>query len=134
MEITKSCVNATMWLWFVCENYHYFLKQDSIHIYLSIYLSIYIYIYIYIYMLGFFWCLSEWAGGIFYWWSYNFMCLWEYKTIYALWYTLIVNISFFHRLMSLEVQPCVNLNGVNRKEGRPQQEKKRQRNVWIYCL
>ena len=31
----------------------------------------------------------------------------------------------FHRLMSFEVQSCVNLNGTNGKEGRTQQEKKR---------
>ena len=45
--------------------------------------------------------------------------------IYTISYTLIVvNISFFHRLMSFEVQSCFNLNGANQKEGRIQQEKK----------
>ena len=37
---------------------------------------------------------------------------------------IVVNISFFHRLMSFEVQSCFNLNGANQKEGRIQQEKK----------
>ena len=45
--------------------------------------------------------------------------------IYTISYTLIVvNISFFHRLMSFEVQYCLNLNGTNQKEGRTRQEKK----------
>ena len=48
-----------------------------------------------------------------------------YKRIYSISYILIVfNISFFHRLMSLKVQSCNNLNGTNRKEGMTQQEKK----------
>ena len=48
-----------------------------------------------------------------------------YKRSYTVSYTLIVvNISFIHRLMSFEVQSCVNLNGAIRKEGRTQQEKK----------
>ena len=45
--------------------------------------------------------------------------------IYTISYTLIVvNISFFHRLMSFEVQFYFNLNGANRKKGRTRQEKK----------
>ena len=48
-----------------------------------------------------------------------------YIRIYTTSYTLIVvNISFFHRLMSFEVQSDVNLNWTNRKEGRTQQERK----------
>ena len=39
-------------------------------------------------------------------------------------YLIVVNISFFDILMSLEVQSCVNLNGTNRKEGGTRQEKK----------
>ena len=37
---------------------------------------------------------------------------------------IVVNISFFDILMSLEVQSCVNLNGTNRKEGGTRQQKK----------
>ena len=52
-------------------------------------------------------------------------CVYIYIRIYAISYTLIVvNISFFHRLMSFKVQSCVNLNETNRKEDRTQQEKK----------
>ena len=48
-----------------------------------------------------------------------------YIRIYTIPYTLIVvNIYFFHRLMSFKVQSCVNLNGANRKEDRTQQYKK----------
>ena len=50
-----------------------------------------------------------------------FICI----RIYTISYTLIVvNISFFHRLMSVKVQSCVNLIGTNREENRTQQEKK----------
>ena len=62
------------------------------------------------------------------------VCLWVcvyvsmfiYIRIYTNSYTLIVvNISFFHRLMSFKVQSCVNLKRTNRKEDWTQQEKKR---------
>ena len=46
--------------------------------------------------------------------------------IYKISYTLIAaNTSFFHSLMSLQVQSSFNLNGTNRKEDRVQQEEKR---------
>ena len=48
-----------------------------------------------------------------------------YKCVYIeVLYLIVVNISFFDILMSLEVQSCVNLNGTNRKEGGTRQEKK----------
>ena len=62
------------------------------------------------------------------------VCLWVcvyvsmfiYIRIYTNSYTLIVvNISFFHRLMSFKVQSCVNLKRTNRREDWTQQEKKR---------
>ena len=69
----------------------------------------YIYIYIYIYICA--------CGSV---------CVYIYKNLfYAISYTLIVvNISFFHRLMLFKVQSGVNLNGTNRKEDRTQQKKK----------
>ena len=54
-----------------------------------------------------------------------FVSVFIYIRIYTISYTLIVvNISFFHRLMSFKVLPCVNLIGTNRKENRTQREKK----------
>ena len=48
-----------------------------------------------------------------------------YIRIYTISYALVVvNIYFFHRLMSFKVQSCVNLNGANRKEDQTQQDKK----------
>ena len=48
-----------------------------------------------------------------------------YIRIFTVSYTLIVvNISFFNRLMSFKVQFCVNLDGTNPKENRTQEEKK----------
>ena len=55
-----------------------------------------------------------------------FVSVFIYIRIYTISYTLIVvNVSFFYRLMSFKVQPCFNLNGTNRKEDRTHQEKKR---------
>ena len=56
-----------------------------------------------------------------------YMCVsvFLYIRIYTISYTLIVvNIYFFHRLISFKVYSCVNLNGINPKEDRTHQEKK----------
>ena len=51
------------------------------------------------------------------------VCINIYISVYTISHTLIVvNISFFQRLMSLQVQSCVN--GTKRKESLTQQEKK----------
>ena len=86
------------------------------------------YIYIYIYV-GKRVVLKFFVGGMVIFFIYGTtircVCVYIYIRIYTKSYTLIVvNISFFHRLMSFEVQPCVNLNGTNQKEDRTQQEKK----------
>ena len=86
---------------------HYF--HDNIYIY------IYIYIYIHIYL------NRKLSFYIF----KNFIYVFIYIRISTISYTLIVvNISFFHRLMSFKVQFCFNLSGTSRKEDRTQQEKK----------
>ena len=81
------------------------------YIYTYIYIYVYIYLYIYIFIEGFFLSLSEWAGDIFTYGSTIIcVCVYVYIRIYTISYTLIVvNVSFFHRLMSFEVQSCINL-------------------------
>ena len=112
---------------YLCICYIYIYVYLSIYIY--IYTYIYIYIYIYIYRIySFEVCLS----GLVIFFTYGTTVIYIYIYIYIyisinyISYTLIVdNISFFHRLMSFEVQSCFYLNRKNRKEGWTQQEKKK---------
>ena len=85
----------------------------------------YIYTYIYIYKVFF----EVYLSGLVIFFTYGTtiicVCVYMFIRIFTISYTLIVvNFSFFHRLMLIEVQFCVNLNGTNRKEGRTRQEKK----------
>ena len=85
----------------------------------------YIYTYIYIYKVFF----EVYLSGLVIFFTYGttiiYVCVYMFIRIFTISYTLIVvNFSFFHRLMLIEVQFCVNLNGTNRKEGRTRQEKK----------
>ena len=90
---------------------------------------LYIYIYIYIEIIGRRIVLKFFLGELVIFFIYGTtvrcVCVYIYIRIFTISYTLIaVNISFFHRLMSFEVQSCDNLNGTNQKEDRTQQEKK----------
>ena len=50
------------------------------------------------------------------------VCVYIYIRIYTISYSLIVVNIFFHRLMSFEVQSCVDLSRTKGKEGRTQQK------------
>ena len=73
--------------------------------------------------------IESWPECLCYLYVYIYIYIYVYISIYTISYTLIVvNISFFHGLMSchfkINVQSCVNLNGTNRKENRTQQQQK----------
>ena len=94
--------------------------------YMYIYIYICTYIYIHIYKCSFEVCLSGLVIYFTFGTAIIIVCVYIYIRIYTISYTLIVvNISFFHRLMSFEVQSWVNLNGTNQKEDRTQQDKKK---------